>query len=95
MAYKILNSEVRGEILSTLVQYDFLQEPIEILHFQPKTSEEVLLNIENREESEQVKLNSLAINESIKNELDGVLNVDSAVLKNFISIARTKLNVDI
>lgn len=62
MTYTILNTRTVGEILFTEVEYDFdgTVMTIEIPHFMPQTSEEVITNIVNRASSEQVKLNAIA-----------------------------------
>jgi hypothetical protein len=83
--YKILDSRVDGEILTTTVQYDFLEKPVEIPHFQAKSSEEVLQNIENRELSEQAKVSAQATNEIIKKDIDSVIGVASADIKTILS----------
>ena len=82
--YKILDSRVDGELLTTTVQYDFLEKPIEIPHFQAKSSEEVLQNIENRELSEQAKVSAQATNEIIKQDLEAVKGMDSVNIKAYM-----------
>lgn len=63
MTYTILNTRTVGEILFTEVEYDFdgTVMTIEIPHFMPQTSEEVITSIVNRAVSEQAKINAIAV----------------------------------
>lgn len=70
--YKILNTTVKDEIINTTVEYTFADdsvETIEIPHFMPKDMAEVILDIENREISEQTKRDATVKNELIAQEI--------------------------
>lgn len=93
MAYKILSTEVRGETIVTKVQYDSVQDAVEVAHFQPKSVEEVLTNIEIREETELVKLSAEVTNAQIKSVLDDVVGVDSVNVRKAVSAFQAKDSV--
>lgn len=61
MTYKILNTRTVGETLFTEVEYDFdgTIVTVDIPHFMPGTSQDVINNIINRATSEQVKLQAI------------------------------------
>ena len=85
MSYKILSSEVRGDILVTVVQLDCAKEPIEIPHFMPKSTDEVIENLDNRELTEQSKISAEVLNEKIKKDVDSVIGLDSAGIKTVLN----------
>jgi Mg/Co/Ni transporter MgtE len=73
MSYKIISIEPREETLNTEVEYTFndgTKKIVTVSHFMPKTQEEVLQNIQNREDSEQIKIQAIKKNEELAKELD-------------------------
>lgn len=70
MAYEIKAIRVDGETMSVDVQYDFLDTLTCVAIWQPKTKADITLAIENRQVSEQAKLDQKAINDQLKAELD-------------------------
>lgn len=71
MTYKILSTRTFNETLFTEVEYNFdgTLVTVDVAHFMPKTSEEVITNIVNRASSEQVKLNAIATLPNVISEL--------------------------
>ena len=60
MAYEILDKQTSViTTVWTLVKFDFLEEAINIPHVNPKSEEDIILGIENREISERNKLLSV------------------------------------
>jgi hypothetical protein len=71
MTYKILNTKTIDETLFTEVEYDFDGKIIvvDIPHFMPKSSQEVINNILNRASTEQIKINYIESLQNVINEL--------------------------
>ena len=61
MTYKILSTRTVGETLFTEVEYDFdgTIVTVDVPHFMPQTSQDVITGIVNRATSEQVKLQAI------------------------------------
>lgn len=62
MSYKIISQEQKEDILYTKVEYTFSDGStgeFNIPHFRPETEADVLAGIENRELSEQAKLDAI------------------------------------
>jgi len=73
MSYKILSTKVNGETLVTEVEYtlkDGNKVTLEVPHFQPDDDASVIEGIENREVSEQRKVDAELKNQTIKVSLD-------------------------
>jgi len=74
--YVIKLAEVMDSTLNTDVEFtysDGVAELVRVSHFMPKSKEEVLVNIEARGESEQVRHIATITNEDIKVELDALI----------------------
>jgi len=57
MAYTIIDGGTRiSTTIWTTVKFDFLDELIDIPHFEPKSEADIILGIENREITERNKL---------------------------------------
>ena len=71
MTYKILNTKTIDETLFKEVEYDFDGKIIvvDIPHFMPKSSQEVINNILNRASTEQIKINYIESLQNVINEL--------------------------
>lgn len=72
MSYQIISKEVNGETINTVVVFTINGkelEPISIPHFMPQSKEEIIQGIENREISEQRKMEAIEKNVSLLNEL--------------------------
>jgi hypothetical protein len=71
MTYKILNTKVVGEHISTEVEYNFdgTVVLVDIFHFMPETQSEIEQNILNRAYSEKRKLDAIALNETLINQI--------------------------
>lgn len=71
MTYKILSTRTLGETLFTEVEYDFdgTIVTVEVAHFMPQTSQDVINGIVNRASSEQVKLDAIAVLPTVINDL--------------------------
>jgi hypothetical protein len=76
--YKILNTKNNGEILETEVEYTLGKETVTcfVSHFMPDSKETVISNIENRELTEQNKLDAFNKNEEIIAEIAPVMMKD-------------------
>lgn len=73
MSYKIISTKVDNDTLWTTVEYvfsDSSKKTVEVAHFMPANKAMVILGIENREVSEQRKVDSKATNETIKTAID-------------------------
>lgn len=76
MSYKILSTRTLDETLFTTVKYTLQDETeitVEVSHFAPKTKQDIIDGIENREVSEQNKYNASKIAESLKLDLESEL----------------------
>ena len=71
MTYKILNTKVVGEHITTEVEYNFdgTIVTVDIFHFMPETQAEIEQNILNRAYSEKRKLDAIALNETLITEI--------------------------
>ena len=68
MQYQIISTLADGEFVKTTVRYTFTdgnEVTIEVPHFMPRTREEVLIGIENRGISEQMKRDAATLNQQI------------------------------
>lgn len=77
--YKILSTKVNGETLTTEVEYTFKDGEkltISVPSFQPDTKADVLAGVENREISEQRKIDAEKKNITIKSEIDADIAKD-------------------
>ena len=76
--YKILNTKTEGELIETEVEFTLGKETVvcSIPHFMPKDMDEVISNIENRELTEQTKLDAIIRNEQIVEEIRPVMLID-------------------
>jgi hypothetical protein len=84
MSYQILSTIVKDEVLETKVQITLSDGTIiivDIPHFIPSSTLNVLNNIDNRVLSEQEKYNAKNTNLLIKQQLDRVINVDSTIIQ--------------
>lgn len=72
MTYKILSTRQVEETLITTVEYNFDNEivVVDVSHFMPNTSQEIVQNIINRSQSELVKLNIKQTIPNIINDLN-------------------------
>lgn len=71
MTYKILNTRVVGEHIVTEVEYNFdgTVITVEIYHFMPESQSEIEQNVLNRAYSEKRKLDAIALNETLINQI--------------------------
>lgn len=71
MTYKILNTKVVGEHITTEVEYNFEGTivTVDIFHFMPETQAEIEQNILNRAYSEKRKLDAITFNETLVTEI--------------------------
>ena len=59
MSYEIISREIIvNTTVFTKVKFDFLEEEIDVAHFNPQSEEDILLGISNREISERNKLDN-------------------------------------
>lgn len=68
MTYKILETKTQGEIITTIVEYNFGNDNIitvNVAHFMPKNVAEIEQSILNRAASEKVKLDAVVLNETL------------------------------
>jgi hypothetical protein len=68
MTYKILETKTQGEIVITVVEYNFGNDTIvtvDVAHFMPKDVAEIEQSILNRAASEKTKLDAAALNETL------------------------------
>jgi hypothetical protein len=73
MSYKIISTRVDNDTLWTTVEYtykDATKATVEVAHFMPTDKAAVTLGIENREISEQRKVDAKATNETIKTAIE-------------------------
>jgi uncharacterized FAD-dependent dehydrogenase len=72
MTYKILSTRQVEETLITTVEYNFDNEivVVDVSHFMPNSSQEIVQNIINRSQSELVKLNIKQTIPNIINDLN-------------------------
>ena len=78
MSYIIKTTEVLEETINTDVEYTFSDGTVELIrvsHFMPESMEEVIQNIEQRELSEQTKINAIKRNKIISNQLEQAIIV--------------------
>jgi len=71
MTYKILNTRTIDETLFTEVEYDFNGTivVVDIPHFMPQSSQDVITGIINRAATEQIKLNYIESLPNVISEL--------------------------
>jgi hypothetical protein len=71
MTYKILNTKVVGEHISTEVEYNFdgTIVNVDIFHFMPESQSEIEQSILNRAYSEKRKLDATTLNETLINQI--------------------------
>jgi hypothetical protein len=72
MTYKILSTRQIEETLITNVEYNFDNEivVVDVPHFMPQNSQEIVQNIINASQSELVKINAKNIIPNIINDLN-------------------------
>lgn len=56
---EISRTQLNEDILTTLVQYDFMESLVCITHFRPQSEDDIILGINNREITEKKKLGLL------------------------------------
>lgn len=81
MSYIIKNTEVLEETLSTDVEYTFNNGEtilVRVVHFMPESMDSVIQNIEQREISEQTRLDAEINNKIIETQLKNLIT-DSVV----------------
>jgi len=71
MTYKILNTSVNGETITTTVEYDFDGAilTIDVAHFMPQSQQDIKTGIINRAITEKKRLDAEILNKSLINSL--------------------------
>ena len=73
MAYEVLSSEVAEATIYTDVIFtmeDGTEMQIKVAHFRPKSVDEMIQTIEDREKQEQTQLDDIQRNTELKDEFD-------------------------
>jgi len=71
MTYKILNTSVNGETITTTVEYDFDGTilTIDVAHFMPQSQQDIETGIINRAITEKKRLDAEILNRTLINSL--------------------------
>jgi len=74
MSYIIKETTQNEDTITTLVEYTIGDNVFEVSipHFRPQSAQDVITGIENREASEQAKLDAIVVAESVLAELANI-----------------------